>query len=106
LRKLKKETKNANTKANEFSDEKVQNKEELKQWNDNSLLKDILKYYYEKENKMKYFYEDSKILTNDRLDYLKEWKSLTEEQKDKDGYPRGLRTILDEAAGIKNFEIF
>ena len=31
---------------------------------------------------------------------LKDWKKLTEQEKDKDEYPRGLRKILDEAAGV------
>jgi hypothetical protein len=36
------------------------------------------------------------------LDYLKQWRSLTEEEKDKDGYPRGLRNILDNVSGKNN----
>ena len=35
------------------------------------------------------------------LKYLREWKKLSEEEKDKDGYPRGLRMILDKEAGLK-----
>jgi len=80
-------------------DEEVQNKEELKQWNDSSLLSEIITKEYEKE-KLQMLLENHKgLLLNNGLVYLKQWKSLSDIEKAI--FPLGLRKILDELAGIK-----
>jgi hypothetical protein len=74
----------------------------VNEWTDNSLLKDILTYYYKVEgfgdDALK---KDSKILEENSMYKLKQWRTLIEEAKDKDGYPRGLRNILDNVSGKK-----
>ena len=58
-----------------------------------------MKVLYQEKKLEKYFEETLGILRKNQLEYLEQWKELSEEEKDKDGYPRGLRKILDEAAG-------
>ena len=68
-------------------------------WTPDSRLEDILKEYYSSPEQKQVVDEDIELLKKNRLFTLKHWKELSEEEKDKDGYPRGLRKILDEAAG-------
>jgi hypothetical protein len=75
----------------------------VNKWTDTSLLKEIIKDKLDNKE----ITEDSFSLFNSKLkenglDYLKQWRSLTEEEKDKDGYPRGLRNILDNVSGKNN----
>ena len=76
-------------------DEKIQIQAE-KKWNDESLLEDIIKVEYNKEGK-----DPSKslnLLEEQDLKKLKEWKSLTEEEKKI--FPLGLKKLLDEVASV------
>jgi hypothetical protein len=63
---------------------------------DNSLLKEVIKVSneYEENEKDQIF----QILEKNFIKTLKQWRELTEEQKDQDGYPRGLRLILDKVS--------
>jgi hypothetical protein len=82
----------------EFDEEPVV--ENRNKWDNASKLKDIVHEEYKKNGK-----EESSILraikrlNEEDLFTLKDWKELTEEQKDKDGYPRGLKSVLDKVAG-------
>ena len=69
----------------------------IKKWTDNSLLEEIINYSTEYD----LIEKDQliQILRKNFLKTLKQWNILTEEQKDKDGYPRGLRNILDNVSG-------
>ena len=71
----------------------------IKKWTDNSLLEEIINYSTEYD----LIEKDQliQILKKNFLKTLKQWNILTEEQKDKDGYPRGLRNILDNVSGKK-----
>ena len=71
---------------------------DVKKWNDEDLLEEIIKKEYEKEGKDPS--KSLKLLEDQEIMKLKEWKKLTEEEKDKDGYPRGLRKLLDEVASV------
>jgi hypothetical protein len=61
-----------------------------------SLVADVVKFEYSKSNKSRYFQEDIEFLMKNR-DTLNDWNQLSEEEKDKDGYPRMLRKIIDNA---------
>ena len=78
-------------------------KDEKKQENEleERLLEDLIKEQYSKKGLTKILQKDLQILENNSLIYLRDWKALSEEEKDKDGYPRGLRMILDKEAGLK-----
>jgi len=80
-----------------------QNEEKLAEvWKEDSLLKDIIKEECKNNNLPKEAEtEFIQITFKNGLYILKQWKSLTEEEKNNDGYPRGLRKILDEVSGIK-----
>jgi hypothetical protein len=67
-------------------------------WNDSSLLSDILKDNYKKEN-LEFFEKGLKFLQNQRLINLRDWKKVTKEEKK--NYPVGLKNLLDEVCGIK-----
>jgi len=67
-------------------------------YTNNSLLKEIIKEKLEKKE----ITEDSFLLFNSKLkenglDYLRQWKSLSEIEKAI--FPLGLRKILDEVSG-------
>ena len=66
-------------------------------WKDESKLEDIIKEYYTSPAQKGYIVEDSQLLKRNRIFTLEDWRTLSEEEKDKDGYPRGLRKILDES---------
>jgi hypothetical protein len=69
------------------------------EWKDDSLLVDILTNIYQREKREEFLQEHKNVLTKNGLKFLKDWILLTVEQKDKDGYPSGLRLVLDKAAG-------
>jgi hypothetical protein len=81
----------------EFDEEPVV--ENINKWDNASKLEDIVLEEYKKKGIEKYFEEDQNLLIKQRLFTLKDWKELTEEQKEKDSYPRGLKSVLDKAAG-------
>jgi hypothetical protein len=71
--------------------------ENRNKWNDNSLLKEIIKDTIEfDENEKDQLIE---ILQKNSMKTLEHWKLLSVEAKEKDGYPRGLRSVLDKVAG-------
>ena len=73
-------------------------------WKDDANLKGFINYSYTTQEQKEVAEEDIQLLKKNRLFTLTDWKKVTEEEKDKDGYPRGLRKILDEAGeGILNF---
>ena len=57
---------------------------------------------YEKEKKQVFLKEDLDVLKKNRLQYLKDWKELKPEQKEK--YPDALINILDNISG--NLKIY
>jgi hypothetical protein len=65
-------------------------------WTDDSYLETIITLHYKKE---KYgeiaLNRDLKIFENHTLYKLKQWRKLTEKEKDVDEYPRGIRKLLD-----------
>ena len=74
-------------------------------WSEESKVEDVIKEGYPINGVPKEKMEiDLQLLSKNSIYLLKTWKKVTEEEKDKDGYPRGLRKILDEAGeGILNF---
>ena len=73
-------------------------------WKEDSKLEDIVKFHYQGPDRIAVANQRVQLLKNNDLFTLTDWKKLTEEEKDKDGYPRGLRKMLDEAGeGILNF---
>jgi hypothetical protein len=42
--------------------------------------------------------ENFQILKKNKINSLKIWRELTEEQKNQDGYPSGLISVLEKAA--------
>jgi hypothetical protein len=91
----------------EFSKRFYSNKKDVKthqeKWKDESKLEDIVKEYYTSSEQKEYIVEDSEFLKKNRIFTLEDWRKLTEADKDKDGYPRGLRMLLDESMKC-NFE--
>ena len=74
-------------------------------WKEDAKFKDFINYSYTTQEQKEVAEEDIQLLKKNRIFTFSDWKKLTEEEKDKDGYPRGLRKILDEAGeGILNFE--
>jgi hypothetical protein len=71
--------------------------------NDSSLLSEILKEEFTKSGSMKFFEEDEKMLKNNFLKTLGDWKKLSEEDKKK--FPHGLKNLFDEFL-IKKLEDF
>jgi hypothetical protein len=64
---------------------------------DNSLLKEVIKFSneYEEDEKDQIY----QILEKNFIKTLKQWRKLTEKQKEK--YPDGLKNILDNLSGKK-----
>jgi hypothetical protein len=71
----------------------------VNKWTDDSLLKEIIKDSTEYDQIEKD--QLIQILEKSFLKTLKQWKDITEEQKDKDGYPRGIRNTIDNVSGKK-----
>jgi hypothetical protein len=75
----------------------------VNEWTEKSLIRDFLTFYYKEEgfgdDPLK---KDLKIFEENSMYILKQWKTLTAEQKKK--YPLGLQNILDNVSGktIKN----
>jgi len=80
-----------------FFDNKENNEKLVEEWNDESLLSEIITKEYEKEGKDPT--KSLKLLEEQELKKLKEWKSLLETEKAI--FSLGLRKILDEVSGIK-----
>ena len=67
-----------------------------KKWTLESLVGDIVKEEYTKQDMEDFIEEDLKLLRNNRVIKLKQWASLTDE--DKKLFPVTLRDILDDAS--------
>ena len=67
-------------------------------------MEEIVRKIYKEQKKEQFIDGNIQLLNKNQLITVKDWKKLTEEAKERDGYPRGLRTILDEAA--KGIQIF
>jgi hypothetical protein len=67
-----------------------------KKWTLESLVGDIVKEEYTKQDMEDFIEEDLKLLRNNRVIKLKQWASLSEENKKK--YPDTLVDILDDAS--------
>jgi hypothetical protein len=66
-------------------------------WKDESKLEDIIKEYYTSPAQKQVADLRTQMLNSNDLFTLEDWRKLTKADKDKDGYPRGLRKILDES---------
>jgi hypothetical protein len=86
-------------------DEKLEEKTKVKPVQIKSeKIEDVLKEEYEKQSISKKDLEDDlKFLKEKKIYNLSIWAELSEGEKDKDGYPRGLRKILDR---ISNSNLF
>src|SRR5690348_679880 len=69
-------------------------------WKDRDLLGEIVKAEYGRQKKDKYIDISLKLLDQNQLTYLSDWKKLSKEDRNK--LPLGLKTILNEAANIKD----
>jgi hypothetical protein len=66
-------------------------------WENDSKLEDIIKEYYTSPAQKQVADLRTQMLNSNDLFTLEDWRKLTEADKDKDGYPRGLRMLLDES---------
>jgi spermidine synthase len=65
-------------------------------------LEDIINGYYTAPTQKEFLDKCNQVLNDNGIFTLEHWRKLTEENKDKDGYPRGLRMLLDEASQGNN----
>jgi hypothetical protein len=68
-------------------------------------LEDIINGYYTTPTQKEFQDKCNQVLKDNGIFTLEDWRKLTEEDKDKDGYPRGLRIVLDDALGNSQIQI-
>jgi len=64
-------------------------------WTLNSLVADIVREEYKKDNLEEFIDDDLKLLQKNRIKILRQWAALSDNMKDK--YPDGLKMMLEKA---------
>lgn len=68
-------------------------------WTLDSLVSDIVKEEYTKQDMEEFIKEDLDVLKSNRIVKLRQWASLSTE--DKKIFPKGLKMILDKACQLE-----